>query len=121
MVQKVSKKQLKQRIFILFSGLMFIGSLGASTLALYTDSSKATVTTAPVEESNTLEAQVEGYKLVLQREPDNQTALEGLANTYLQMNNPEAAIAPLEKLVTLNPDRPDYTLQLVEAKKTVGQ
>jgi hypothetical protein len=39
-----------------------------------------------------LAAQERGYQTVLQREPQNQTALEGLTNVRLQMNNQVGAI-----------------------------
>jgi len=52
----------------------------------------------------------------LQREPQNQTALEGLANVRLQMNNQVGAIEPLEELVKLYPDRAHYQALLGQAK-----
>jgi len=63
-----------------------------------------------------LAAQERGYQTVLQREPQNQTALEGLANVRLQMNNQVGAIEPWEKWVKLNPDRADYKALLGQAK-----
>ena len=69
-----------------------------------------------VSQESLLAAQERGYQTVLQREPQNQTALEGLANVRLQMNNQVGAIEPLEKLVKLNPDRLDYKALLEQAK-----
>ncbi|MEG4507631.1 tetratricopeptide repeat protein [Microcoleus sp. F6_B4] len=72
--------------------------------------------TAAVSQESLLAAQERGYQTVLQREPQNQTALEGLANVRLQMNNQVGAIEPLEKLVKLYPDRADYKALLAQAK-----
>ncbi|MEG4633392.1 tetratricopeptide repeat protein [Microcoleus sp. AR_TQ3_B6] len=69
-----------------------------------------------VSQESLLAAQERGYETVLQREPQNQTALEGLANVRLQMNNKVGAIEPLEKLVKLNPDRADYKVLLGQVK-----
>jgi cytochrome c-type biogenesis protein CcmH/NrfG len=71
---------------------------------------------AAVSQESLLAAQERGYETVLRREPQNQTALEGLANVRLGMNNKLGAIEPLEKLVKLNPDRADYKVLLGQAK-----
>jgi cytochrome c-type biogenesis protein CcmH/NrfG len=54
---------------------------------------------------------------VLKREPDNEVALEGLANTYIATDNFKEAIEPLEKLVKLNLGRSDYANLLKESKQ----
>jgi len=69
-----------------------------------------------VSQESLLAAQERGYVGVLQREPLNQTALEGLANVRLQMDDTVGAIEPLEKLVKIHPDRADYQVLLGQAK-----
>lgn len=64
-----------------------------------------------------LEDEARGYELVLQREPDNQTALQGLLEAKLRLGDLQGSIAPLEKLATLNPQETDYLLLLAQAKQ----
>ncbi|MEG4108043.1 tetratricopeptide repeat protein [Microcoleus sp. S13_C5] len=109
-----------KQIFALVSMVSFGGSAIFGIVSLYSSglSSQHQQKSAPVEVSqeSLLAAQERGYETVLQREPQNQTALEGLAKVRLQMNNQVGAIEPLEKLVKLNPDRADYKALLRQAK-----
>jgi len=62
-----------------------------------------------------LQARAKGYELVLQREPDNQTALRGLLSARQQLaqlglGDIKDTIPPLEKLAKRNPD--DFAAQL---------
>ncbi|MFM6008966.1 MAG: tetratricopeptide repeat protein, partial [Sphaerospermopsis kisseleviana] len=57
-----------------------------------------------------------GYELVLQREPNNQVALEKLSVMKLQMGDNQGAIALMERLVKLHPDREDYKTVLADVK-----
>jgi tetratricopeptide (TPR) repeat protein len=63
-----------------------------------------------------LENQALGYQLVLEREPDNVNALQGLLEIRLQQQNLAEAIAPLERLGQLNPDQVQYRILLAQAK-----
>ena len=76
--------------------------------------------TAVPSNNSELEKQEQGYALVLQREPENQMALQGLVQVRLQRNNLQGAVAPLEKLVELNPDRADYQALLAQVKQLTG-
>jgi tetratricopeptide (TPR) repeat protein len=67
-----------------------------------------------------LEAQARGYELVLEREPENQTALEGLVDTRIQMGDIEGVVSPLQTLVDLNPDITDYAVLLAQTKQQIG-
>lgn len=76
-----------------------------------------TVNTLPREE---LEAQARGYELVLQREPDNETALQGLLEVKLKLQDLPGAINVLEKLVRLKPEQTNYAVLLAQAKEQTG-
>lgn len=118
---RVHRSDRIKQIFALVSMVGFGGSAIFGMVSLFGSglSSQHQQKSAPpvaVSQESLLAAQERGYETVLQREPQNPTALEGLANVRLQMNNQVGAIEPLEKLVKLNPDRADYKALLGQAK-----
>lgn len=119
----MARKEVKKQLFMMVS----LGLFGASTLfgAMRLFSASAMQQTQAADPTlvlaTALEDQATGYELVLQREPNNQTALEGLASTRLQMHDIKAAITPLQKLVELNPNRADYSALLKQLKQQVGE
>ena len=117
---RVRKGDRTKQIFALVSMVSFGGSAIFGIFSLFSSglSSQHQQKSAPVavSQESLLAAQERGYVGVLQREPQNQTALEGLANVRLQMNNKVGAIEPLEKLVKLHGDRADYKVLLGQAK-----
>jgi tetratricopeptide (TPR) repeat protein len=76
--------------------------------------------TPPSSKQSDLEAQARGYELVVQREPENQTALQGLLRTRLELRDIKGTIPPLEKLAKLNPDEPRYGVLFAQAKQYLG-
>ncbi|MGF1539788.1 MAG: tetratricopeptide repeat protein [Pleurocapsa sp.] len=113
-----------QRILVTIFGLAFVGSTGAIVIAgLFSNGSK----TAPEQsvDAPSIEEQVQirasGYEKVLEREPQNFTALSGLAEIYLQTGNIEKAIPPLEKLAEYYPEQPQFAALLTEIKKQQAQ
>lgn len=86
-----------------------------STVATPTSSQ----TSAPGQQSK-LQEQARGYEVVLQREPENQTALRGLVDARIQLRDIQGAIAPLEKLAALSPNQTEYTILLAQAKQQIG-
>ncbi len=71
------------------------------------------------QELTKLEAEASGYQTVLEREPNNDTALNGLLKIRLQQKDINGAIAPLEKLAKLHPEQTEYTILLAQAKQQV--
>jgi tetratricopeptide (TPR) repeat protein len=83
------------------------------------------------EQKSKLEDQVRGYELVLQKDPENQTALKGVLQARLgllsqkgegevQPADIQAVIEPLEKLAQLNPQQSEYGVLLAQAKQQIG-
>jgi len=110
--------------------LSVVAFIGISIIPLLGNISNDTQTSAEVtptptstisaEDRSELEAQAKGYELVVQREPDNVTALRGLLEVRLQLGDIKGAIAPLEKLAKLNPEQTDYGVLLAQARQQSG-
>ena len=78
------------------------------------------VITLSQQELTKLEAEASGYEKVLSREPNNDTALNGLLKIRLQQKDIEAAIAPLDKLAKLHPEQTEYLTLLAQAKQQIA-
>lgn len=105
-------------IFLVF---MILALLAFSLLPLFSNSFSSSKTNHTIENPNQqLTAQINGYQLVLQREPDNQIALRGLLEAQLKLGDIAASIPALEKLATLNPDNLDYTILVAQAKQQMA-
>ncbi|MEM1281277.1 MAG: tetratricopeptide repeat protein [Cyanobacteria bacterium P01_H01_bin.152] len=101
--------------------------LALSVLPFFTSGNPSSTATAPGNSPTNsndsqaeLEARARGYELVLEREPDNQTAIEGLVDARIQLGDLAGVIAPLEKLAELNPNTPEYRILLGQAKQSTG-
>jgi cytochrome c-type biogenesis protein CcmH/NrfG len=113
-LNKTKRKQLITIIFI----ASFVGTTAMGVIQVFNSTPVPDAPTISQEsEQEALKAQVQGYETVLKREPSNRTALEGLVAARLQLKDFKGAIAPLEKLVKLYPDRADYVKQLAEVKQ----
>ncbi|MEA5616459.1 Tfp pilus assembly protein PilF [Cronbergia sp. UHCC 0137] len=116
---------------VAFVGVSLIPILGALNNSPSPAQTNADKNQPPSNQSLKLEDEVRGYELVLQREPDNQTALKGLLQARLQILSQkprgevkpadiQAVIEPLEKLVQINPEQSDYGVLLAQAKQQLG-
>ena len=122
MSKKEEQKKRIIRIVTLISAVAFLGSAGFSLIRMLTNPARSTQVSTQAEDlTQQLQAQARGYEMVLQREPENQIALQGLVEIRLQMNDFERIVEPLETLVRLNPEQEQYETLLATIKQQVEQ
>ncbi|MDJ1172662.1 tetratricopeptide repeat protein [Roseofilum capinflatum] len=104
-----------KKILIFVSIISFLGGTSLGMLRVFSsvinteESNPASQSESPeLTPEQTLIQQARGYEVVLQREPENRIALEGLLVVRLQMNDLQNARIPLQKLVDLYPDDNTY-------------
>jgi tetratricopeptide (TPR) repeat protein len=116
-----------------FVGVSVIPLLGAFNNTPFSSQNTASTggNLTDSQQKSKLEDQVRGYELVLQREPENQTALKGLLEARLKLlsqkeksevkpSDIQVVIEPLEKLAKLNPEQSEYSVLLAQAKQQIG-
>jgi len=118
----INKRRGLISVVIVLAVIAFVGFSIAPILDSIVKANQASSSPSPSPMQTTtakqsdLQAQARGYELVLQREPENQTALEGLADVRMRMGDNKGAVEPLEKLVKLYPQRGDYKVLLGKVK-----
>jgi cytochrome c-type biogenesis protein CcmH/NrfG len=118
-----AKLKRKQRIAALVSAACFMGSTVFAVAHFLTNNLQQISQPAPTAHESIdsqLEIQEKGYELVLQREPKNQVALDGLVQVRLQMKNFQGAQQPLEQLMKLDPERVEYQDLSEQIKQKMG-
>lgn len=124
MTEKRSNRWIINAILILaviaFAGVSLAPIIGSAL----TGRDSATQTAQQESAQNTsaserteLETRAKGFELVLEREPDNQTALRGLVDTRIQLGDIQGIIEPLKKLAALNPNQTEYAVLLAQAQQ----
>ena len=120
---KKTSKQIFKKIFVVLSGSAFIIFSVAGVLRMM--STETAVNNATQQEELSPEAlllkEAEGYKMVLEREPENRFALEKLAEIYLRLNDLNAALPLIEKLNAIQPDNERYKQALAVIKKGLAE
>lgn len=117
---KLSTKDILKKGFIIISGGAFVWFSVAGVIKMMT-----TPTTPPANSKNQQESspearlkkEMEGYQLVLDKEPNNLFALDALLRINLQLRDLSASLPLAEKLVKLQPRNQKYQEVLENIKK----
>lgn len=118
-VQNREKAKKRKKLLILISIISFFGSTVMAAIPAIQEIAQQDNASQAASVESTLKQQEKGYELVLQREPNNQVALDGLLKVRLELNDIPGAIEPLKKLVKLNPQREDLIVQLEDLEQQV--
>jgi hypothetical protein len=125
-----STKEILQKTFVIASGLAFLGMMTLPMLNVFkentnsppsSDNTPAQNQPPTAEEKAKIAAIADGYAKVLEREPENPTALQGLVEARLQLGDLPGAIPPLEKLTQLYPEQEPLKQLLKVLKQQVSQ
>lgn len=116
-----------------FLGVSFIPIIGAFNNSQQVGQNPNPDSTNSISsaQKSKLADEIRGYELVLEREPENQTALKGLLQARLQLLSQKGSgelkptdiqpvIITLEKLAKLNPQQSEYAVLLAQAKQQIG-
>ena len=120
-MEQKGKSKLTQ-VLIIGSGIAFwAGSvLSLSGLIASSLNEPATSKNSAQSQNAQLQAEEKGFLGVLQREPNNQTALRGLVQIRLRRGDAPGTKTALEQLVKLNPDNKQYKEFLAALNKQIA-
>ncbi|MTF38621.1 tetratricopeptide repeat protein [Cyanobacterium aponinum] len=121
--KKTTPKQVLRRVLVILSGLSFFSFSIFGVVKMLKSPSNANQPQQQETDSAQaiLEKEAQGYKLVLQREPDNIFALEKLVQIYLSGGDLASALPLMEKLVSLQPENQSYQEALSFIKQGLAQ
>jgi thioredoxin-like negative regulator of GroEL len=124
-MRQISLGNIRQKIFLIFMVLGFINIMSAQAiqpmLNLLNQSHSAQEQSDPSSDQDFLAQQEAGYRSVLEREPENRTALEGLVEVRMLRNNASGALEILDQLIALEPDNQTYKTQRVAIENHIAQ
>ncbi len=110
------------KIFVLIAGMAFLGSSILGVSGMISQSNRPTASENATQSQNAqLQAEEKGFVTVLQREPNNQTALRGLVQIRLRRGDAPGTKAALEQLVKLNPTNKEYKDFLAALNKQMAE
>ncbi|NJM98727.1 MAG: tetratricopeptide repeat protein [Phormidesmis sp. RL_2_1] len=87
----------------------------------YNGGANTASTPTAADQTTQLQSTVEAYKKVLEREPENETALIGIIEAQIALGDLSGTVEPLEKLANLKPEVPEYSIALAQTKQQLGE
>ena len=110
------------KVLVVVAGIAFLGSsvAGLSGLIASSINEPAASEKSSQPQNAQLEAEEKGFLGVLQREPNNQTALKGLVQIRLQRGDVSGTKTILERLVKTNPGNKQYQEFLDAVNKQIA-
>jgi thioredoxin-like negative regulator of GroEL len=118
----MEKNNKLSKVFIIGSGIAFLASSVAGLSGLIATSLNEPPASEKTTQSQSAQLQDEekGFLGVLQREPNNQTALRGLVGIRMQRGDVPGTKAALEQLVKAYPDNKEYKEVLAAVNKQIA-
>jgi cytochrome c-type biogenesis protein CcmH/NrfG len=118
-----SKKSTLTKIVVIGSGIAFLGGslLGIGGMISSSLDRPAANDNAAQSQNAQLQTEEKGFATVLQREPNNQTALKGLVSIRMRQGDVPGTKAALERLVKLNPSNQEYKELLAAIDKQIAE
>jgi thioredoxin-like negative regulator of GroEL len=118
----MEKNKLLTKVFIIGAGMAFLASSVAGLSGLIATSLNEPPASEKTTQSQSAQLQDEekGFLGVLQREPNNQTALRGLVGIRMQRGDVPGTKAALEQLVKAYPDNKEYKEVLAAVNKQIA-
>jgi hypothetical protein len=127
MSESSKARPLWKKLLIFGFGLAFLGTMTLPMLSAFRGGDSAANRPNPTNPQSTLSAdQIEeiesGYEKVLEREPNNVTALQGLAESRLKRGDLRGGLVPLKKLAAQFPEEKELAklVTAIEAQLQSG-
>lgn len=114
MLEKLKSKVLL-RVFSVVAGVALLSWMVLPMLGLFNGNKSQTQQTSNSSaQAKQLEQIAQGYETVLKREPNNVSALQGLAEARITLQDFSRAIEPVKKLNTIDPNNIQYIAVLTQ-------
>jgi tetratricopeptide (TPR) repeat protein len=123
--KKVNRQKRLQKLRMVVMACAFTFTFGSPFARMFLQSfeepTQAEVAKQEAKErQQDIQEKIKGYQLVLEREPENRNALEGLANAHIQLGNTKKALDRLEQLAKLYPENSSYQQQANRLKQKLS-